>query len=263
MRRHLVTFFVVSLSIAQAYGQFSKPYSSRWQTRFSVGVNVPIQKLLKGDVTDNLLGYEDHNAYFQIFTTSLFFKKHWGLDIRLQSNMSSQNNDKKDNFARAMQAEYGDAYYITSSLRGTIGSDMFRGYLGVVYRFESERFLVYPMFSIGVMSFNTYAATVHLKERNANNIVQVTYENAGSSGSPFILAPSVTIGYRLMNRVAVHVDLASSYFSTDVGFTKQTKDLYTQAASTEISVNKQHVFSFSLGAGLILTIFEKNGRPDK
>lgn len=263
MHRHVFIFLMVVLSAAQTYGQFSTPYSSRWQTRLSAGVNLPITKLLKGDVTDDLVGYNNRYAYAQFLTTSVFFKKHWGVDIGIQFDMSSGRNDKRNAFERGMEATYGDAYHVTTSVSWPVGRDITCFYLGAIYRFESERFLIYPMFSIGYTSFDVHAGTVLLKEKNTNTIVQKTYTPRKSSMSPFTLAPSVALGYRWLNRVAVHVDIGGSYFLSDIQYTKATKDLYTQVETTDTFTNQRPVFSLRVGAGVIVTIFERNGRTKK
>ncbi len=262
MHKRLIILCVALLPLAQAYAQLSKPYSSRWQTRIVFGADIPIKKFLRGDVTDYLLGYDNNSGYLQFFNSSLFLSKHWGIDAGYQIQ-TAYAGDREASFLRVVEAEYGNAYYVTGFI-SDYGDTQGRGNLGVVYRYESKRFMVYPKFSIGFTTFGTNDATAYLKERNTNNIVQLKYNAKRFSSIPFTLIPSVSLGYRVFNRFAVNVDIAGAYFRSNISYTKQTQDLlYTEASSTEKLPIKRTALTLSIGLGLVFTIFEKNGKPDR
>lgn len=258
MRRRLIILCVALLPLAQVYAQLSKPYSSRWQTRIVFGTDIPIKKFLRGDVTDYLMEYDNNSGYMQFFNSSLFVSRHWGIDAGYQIQLAYTGN-QESNFRRGMEAEYGNAYYVTTSTSG-YDESRGRGNLGVIYRFESKRFMVYPKFSIGFTTFGTHGATAYLKEKNTNNIVQLKYNAKRFSSTPFTLIPSVSLGYRVANRFAVNVDIAGAYFRSNVSYTKQTQDLYTKVLSTENIAIKRSALALSVGFGIVFTIFEKNGR---
>jgi hypothetical protein len=258
MRRRLIVLCVALLPLAQVYAQLSKPYSSRWQTRIVFGTDIPIKKFLRGDVTDYLMEYDNNSGYMQFFNSSLFVSRHWGIDAGYQIQVAN-TGDREAGFQRRIETEYGDAYYVTAFI-SDYGEIQTRGNLGVVYRFESKRFMVYPRLSLGFTTFGTNDATAYLKEKNTNNIVELKYNAKGSSRAPFTLIPSVSLGYRVLNRFAVNVDIAGAYFRSNVSYTKQTQGLYAKILSTDNLSAKRSALALSVGFGIVFTLFEKDGR---
>ncbi len=187
MHKRLIILCIALLPLAQAYAQLSKPYSSRWQTRIVFGADIPIKKFLRGDVTDYLLGYDNNSGYLQFFNSSLFLSKHWGIDAGYQIQ-TAYAGDREASFLRGIEAEYGNAYYVTGFI-SDYGDTQGRGNLGVVYRYESKRFMVYPKFSIGFTTFGTNDATAYLKEKNTNNIVELKYNAKRSFQATLYLDP--------------------------------------------------------------------------
>jgi len=257
--RSLLVLCVALLPMSQAYAQLSKPYSSRWQTRIVFGTDMPIKNFPHGNAADYLVGYDSHAGYLQIFNSSLFFSRHWGLDAGYQIQMPS--TETESDFHRQLETEYGDAYYVTSFVDGDGGNGhQGRGNLGLIYRFESKRLLVYPKFSIGFTNFETNSGTAYLKEKNANTITQVRYEAKQYSRTPFTFIPSVSLGYRVRNRIAVNVDIAGAYFKSNIAYTKQTRDLYSEVISTEKLSMKRNALVLTVGLGIVFTIYEKDGK---
>ena len=242
------------------YGQDSLAYKSKWQTRFLFGANIPMTKLLQGAETDYLCQYDDNSYYWQILSISYFFHKHWGLEFNYQAGTSNRIRKRNDNFIANMQSQYSDTYYVNAGTGAAyddfnfIGGDIQRGYLGVVYRFETNRFYVYPKFAIGVISFYTDWGSADLKEKNSNIRSKVSYSSGKRPNNHFTFAPSVSFGYKISKRFFLNADIMFSYYKTNIVFEKEFTNLYTNERIVEYFDYKKGISTLSLGAGLILVI---------
>ena len=242
------------------YGQGSSAYDSKWQTKAIFGVNIPITKLYQGTEVDYLLGYDDNSYYWQILSVSYFFHKHWGLEFNFQTSISNRIRHRADYFNANMESEYIDKYYIRSG-SGTsnsefsiMGGDMLRGYIGAIYRFETDKLYIYPKFSIGVTSLYTDWGRVDLKEKNSNNEFKVSYSNGKGVNDYFTLASSASFGYKIMKRFYFNADIMFSYFRTNITYKKDFTNLYTNEHIVEHFDYKKNIFTLSLGVGLIFII---------
>lgn len=253
------TIFLVVLSFA-SLSLYSQSYKSKWQTKPSFGVYFPSTKLLKGVVTDNLLEYDDESFYWQVLSASYFFHKHWGIEFNFQAGSSGRISKRDDRFIRSIESTYGDQYFVTASTAASydnfsiIGGDIERGYLGVIYRLESKRFLLYPKFAIGVTSFRTNWGNAYLKEKESNNVLRVSFDPGKVPNDHFTIAPSLGLGYKLTKRVFFNVDLLTSYYKTNITFVKTVTDLNTGQESKEEIGYKKGMFNTALGAGLIIVL---------
>lgn len=240
-------------------------YQSKFQIRLLVGSDFPITRISQGVETDNLLQFDNSSFYIQPMypiTISYFFSKHWGAEFNMQGSLSNKVRNRGDKFIADMQSQYGDMFYVNalstsdpdfdSSL-----SDFFslRGFLGVIYRFETDKYYVYPKFSVGLTSFNTDRGSVNLKEKNSNNKYRVSHSNGGElSKDYFTLAPSVSLGYKISRRFFLNADIMFSYFKTDFVYEKTTTNLFTNEKSVVYFDYKKGISTLSLGAGLIYVI---------
>lgn len=256
-------FFIFSLCGVYANhvsGQDSLAYKSKWQTRFLVGTNIPMTKLLQGKETDYLLQYDDNSYYWQILSISYFFHKHWGLELNYQARTSSRVRQRGDNFTAKMQSEYDDKYYVSPRTGAMyddfnfLSGDMERAYLGVIYRFEANKLYVYPKFSIGVTSFYTDWGGAELKEKNANINYIVNYSSGKRPNDHFTLAPSFSFGYKITKRFYFNADIMFSHYKTDIVYEKKFTNLYTKESTVEYFDYKKSISTLSLGVGLIFVI---------
>jgi hypothetical protein len=262
IRKLFLTLFSFGIVACSVYGQYSAAYKSKWQTKTPIGVNIPITKLLQGAETDYLFQYDDHSYYWQPFSISYFFHKHWGLEINYQIGISGKVRKRVDNFKARMQLEYGDNYYPISETdcwgSGFVFLDgnIQRGYLGAIFRLETNKFYMYPKFSIGFVSFDTYWGKVDLKEKNSNLEYKVSYSNKPYSNENiyFTLAPSISFGYKIFERFYLNADVILSHYKASIEFEKEFTNLYTQISTVEYFDYKKDVFTLSLGAGVIFVI---------
>ena len=269
IRKLFFILFALGIFASSIYGQDSLAYKSKWQAKLLVGTNIPITKLLQGAETDYLFQYDDNSYYWQILSLSYFFHKHWGLEFNFQAGTSSRLREKSDNnlitkradnFNTNMQSQYGDNFYVNSGTGAEyddfnfFSGDIQRGYLGIIYRFETDKFYVYPKFSIGVISFNTDWGRADLKEKNSNIEYKVYYSSGKVSNDHFTLAPSVSFGYKILNRIYLNADVMLSYYKANIAYEKTTTNLYTSENTVEHFEYKKGISTLSLGAGLIFII---------
>ncbi len=268
MRGKLFILFFFGLISFNSNGQDTLAYKSKWQTKLLVGTNISMTKLLQGAETDYLLQYDDNSYYWQILSITYFFHKHWGLEFNYQAGTSSRIRQRGDNFMSNLQSKYNDDYYVSPNTgaiynNGFFEGDISRGYLGVIYRYETNKFYVYPKISIGIISFYTDWGKTDLKEKNSNIEHSISYLNKnrrGSSGAlassadHFTLAPSISFGYKIAKRFFFNVDIMFSYYKTNIVYEKTITNLFTNEKTVEHFDYKKGVSSLSLGAGLIFVI---------
>jgi len=260
MNKGLLIFSVLVLLTVNLYSQDTLNYASKWLTRPSIGFNIPLTTLLKGDITDNLFEFDDHSTYWQVLSVTYFFHKRWGVEFNFQGNGSSKISNRDERFLKSVQSEYGNEYFVTPSTgatydsRNLIGGNIERGYLGLIYRIELKRLLIYPKLAIGVTSFYTDWGQAFLKLKGSNTVLKVDYSSGKRPNDHFTVAPSLTIGYKLTKRVFFNIDIMTSYYKTDITFTKSTTDLNTGQGTIEKNKYRKNIYTLSLGTGLIIVI---------
>jgi len=253
----IFSFVIFSFSL---YGQDSLAYKSKWQTKLLIGTNIPMTRLLQGTETDYLFQYDDNSYYWQILSISYFFHKHWGLEFNYQAGTSSRIRQRGDNFTAIMQSEYNDRYFVSPKTGALyddfnfFSGDIERGYLGIIYRFETNRFYVCPKFAIGITSFYTDWGGADLKEKNSNIEYRINYSSGKRPNDHFTLAPSVSFGYKIAKRFFFNSDIMFSYYKTNIVYEKTTTNLYTSERTVEHFDYKKGISTLSLGAGLIFVI---------
>jgi len=121
--------------------------------------------------------------------------------------------------------------------------------------FETNEFYVYPKLGIGGTSFDAGWTRADLKEKNTNIQSRVGYSK-GNYGlvKNFILAPSVSFGYKLSRRLFLNTDIMLSYFRPNFRFEKEFRNLYTNESTVEYFDYKKDIFTLSLGAGFIFVL---------
>ena len=254
-RKLFFMLFLFGIFANGVYGQDSLAYKSKWQTKILVGMNIPITK--PQTEIDYLFQYDDYSFYIQPpLAISCFFHKHWGLEANFQVGYSSGIGKRGDKFVAAMQSEYGDKYYVRAGADGPSFS-FFRGYAGIIYRLETNKFYVYPKFSIGVLVFDTELKNVGLKEKNSNYEYTIWYSSTNKTDyhSYFTLASSASFGYKIVKRLYLNADIMLSYFKTNTVFEKEVTNLYTKEKTAEYFDYKKNIFTLSLSAGLIYVIY--------
>ncbi|MDO5607966.1 MAG: hypothetical protein Q4G08_05855 [Capnocytophaga sp.] len=156
----LILCVLVIISWQRISAQGSPAYYSKWQTKLATGVGFPITKLANGSEADYLVEHVDNaDVYYQIPSVTFFFKKHWGVEFNVL-NMETYYSP----FPSAESA-YGNNFYIREHSNTGISNPLQKIFLGVVYRYETDRFYVHPKFSVGTVSYDLYWRRIGLKEK--------------------------------------------------------------------------------------------------
>jgi len=249
MRRKL--FFILfsfGMFTYSIYGQESSVYISKLQTRALIGVSIPVTK---PDATFDYHISDKRSIYIHTpFSISYFFHKHFGVELNYQ--FETPIKDRTNTIITSVQSDYGDNYDVRLEKNDDIGSEKYQLYLGLVYRLETNKFYTYPKIGIGITGCYTDFEKMYLKEKNSNNEYQISY-----SGIPkfyFILAPSVSFGYKISKRIYFNADIMLSYYKPNIVYKKEFTNLYTKRSTVENIDYKKNIFTLSLGAGAIIVL---------
>lgn len=237
----------------------AQPYQSKWQFVPAYGANIPITKLPSKGITDNLIQHQNHTSYAQIVAATWFFKRRWGLSLKHQSMFSSDLSKRDDIFLSETNAEYEQDYFVTpfttaSYQRNGIFGGFERTMIGLIYRFENDRWFLYPEFSFGLTSFYTDWGSALLKKKNSNELLRLSYNRERGPNDFLTLALSSSIGYKLSKRFYVNAGVTTSWYQANLDFEKELLNLNTNLSTTENIDYNKHLFTFSAGAGLIFVI---------
>ena len=259
MLHRIFISLLVCLQAVHAYSQDSLRYKAKLLVDPSFGFYMPLTTLLKGDATDPLLQFDDHSHYWQVLSLSYFFHKHWGVTFTYQAGFSKSIAKKEGQFTESMQSQYSKDYYVTPSSDGNNYDPKFmgqiqRGYLGMIYRLESRHFFMYPKLAIGLTSFYANQGRVILKQKNANDVIEIFYLPNKQGYDRFTLAASASMGYKITKRVFINLNVLSSYYKSNITYTQTTIDRDSEQRATDIIKYKKNILSLGLGAGLIIVI---------
>ena len=250
--------------IMTCFCQDSIQYKSKFQWKSMVCNNFPLKKMAKGAITDNLNSYSDNSVSWQALSFTYFFSKHWGVDANFQLGGSSTHQYSPNIDINNQSYPKINNYYISSNnnywTQNPPLCDFNRVNLGIIYRLEKDKFVIYPKLSLGLTSFSTYSATEYLKQKNANDILQLDYvPNKSFSVTDFTVSASTTVGYRIRKRLIIFLDLTASLFRPDLSYSASITDLNTGIKSSTWNYGyKNDVSGLSLGTGIIIEMPTRN-----
>ncbi len=232
----------------------------KWHIKPAAGVNVPLTKLLGNGITDNLIGYDDHSFYWQIFSGTFFFHRSWGVELTCQTGVSNRFLNRHKRFISEIENTYGDRYYTSSSSDADtdrflpIGGNIDRFLVGLVYRIQKQKLLLMPRLLFGVTPFQTNSGQAFLKEKGTNTLLEISYDTDSSQVENFTIAPAFTIGYRLGKRTVANLDAMMSFYSAGFDYTESRRNTFTQRTQTKIIPYQKDIITFSVGVGLIIEL---------
>jgi hypothetical protein len=249
----LIPFFAIKVN-----GQDNDNYQAKIQINPSFGAIMPITKLLEGKAPDYLLSYENEIGYWQVVSGTYFFRQRLGVQFDVQVGFVNKPARREEKFQQHVLSDFGrDQYFVVDNPSFLVDqSDTYaRGRIGLVYRFEHNRWFLYPKFSVGISSISAQAAVVYLKEKDTNNMLKVSYQGTTSNSSFLDVAAGFSAGYKLSNRVYLNIDIAVSHFRNDIDYKKTVKNLANDdAASTETIAYRRTIFNLNAGAGVIIVL---------
>ncbi len=255
--KNTVILLVLVAAFNNLFGQEKTNSYSRFYLKPAGGINIPITKLLSGEIIDNLIEFDDNTYYTQFVSGNYFFSPKWGVELTYQTSSSEKISDQNVDSNTALEQKYGDTYFVSRKSFANVdlfmGGGIHKGYLGVVYRIEKPRFAIMPKFAFGITSFTTNSKSVFLKEKNSNSIYELSYKPEKKVNDNFMLAPSFTFGYKFTKRIMANVDVQYSYFKTNIKYIEEKTNLFTAEKTTiqTIDYNK-NVHTLSIGLGLII-----------
>jgi hypothetical protein len=262
MNTRFLSLCLLLFSACTLYGQDSTMYNARWITRPSIGVTIPLNKFLEGYITDDLIKYNDANAiYVQVISAAYFFHDRWGVEFNFQASVFSDMSRKGERFVSAVNSEYENDFFVIAStgpgkIHSLIEGDVGCGYLGLIYRIEFGKFLIYPKLAIGLTSLDTDWGNAYLKSKNSNTVQRVRYETEDQEMMIEFatIAPSILFGYKLSRRLFANLELTTAFSPVNITYSKTTTDLYSEQATTEKYHYKKNITRLGLGAGLIIVL---------
>ncbi len=254
----LLTLSVVGTLSAQ--GKVRAPYASKVHIGVAGGICFATRNLFIGAKTDHLLAYDRVLSYYQMGPLTYFFRRHWGVTLKVQLASSKNMRGRADRFIAQETTEYEAAYYVSASTSAKTPYDLAStgsvqyGHIGLTYRYENARYFIYPTLSVGWISFNLDNATTRLKEPNAHTITRIVYAPEGFFWEErFTITPSVMLGFKLSKYVWLHLDASTICYRPDFTYSQITTNLVTGESSPAIHYRyNRFMIDGSVGIGAML-----------
>lgn len=250
----LILFLTISIN---SYSKSDSVQFSRWYIKPAIGLNTPISNLLKGELSDHLISYDDHSFYLQLISGNLFFTKNWGVEFTYQLNAATSKSNSRSDFATGINDFASGNYFVNpdgTEYTGIASTNFDKVLIGAVYRIEKQRFLILPKLLFGLISYSAETENIVLKQRNSNSIYKLSYTPNESAGGEFILSPAITLGYRLNKFILLNCDFQYSIFNSSLVYEHAFRNTFTndtRITTIDYGGMKQ---SFSVGVGLIVEI---------
>ena len=70
--KKIVVLALIFNSFTFVFGQQKANTYSKWYLKPAAGINIPLTRLLNGEITDNLFEYGDNSYYWQIISGNYF-----------------------------------------------------------------------------------------------------------------------------------------------------------------------------------------------
>lgn len=255
--RTAIFVLLMFLFTRDVIGQNMKPI--KWVVRPSFGYTVPVSKLSKGYITDNLVGYDSPAYYWQFISSSYFFND-WGIEFSFQANHNASLNDRHARFSKVIEEKYSGDYYVSTSSGAMddtfnyVGGSIEKGSLGPVYKKELKKLIFIARALIGVTSFYTEHAQTDLKRKGTNERLHLSWSTGKVPKDNFTFNPSFTIGYRIFDRVVIDFDLNYWIYTIDFDYTETITNLYTHEVQYQKYNYSDVINELSFGLGFMIII---------
>lgn len=256
MRTKLLIFLAFFYT-GSVYSQTGKPV--RWIVNPSFGYTIPITTLNKGFITDDLVGFDNSNIYWQFISLTYYFSN-WGLEFSFKINPGMSLNDTHSKFAKALDEMYSENYFLTTSSSADIpGFKIFAGSIkkrsiGPVYKIERDRLFFVSRAMIGLTSFETYHGDSHLKGKGTNERINIDWTTGRHVNDFIAFNPSFALGYRLADRLIINFDLNYWFYNISFEYTENKRSLITNEIQTQKYVYSGLINDLSFGLGLMIVL---------
>jgi hypothetical protein len=266
MNRFIFTVVCFASAVGAIFGQEQR-YQSKITLTPNVGVNFPVSKFLRGDVTDNLIGYSHSTVYWQTISGAFYFTKRLGVQLDVQLGWVNKGYAREDQFKREAVEEFGiGKYYVLDASKIELFTDISsytRSTIGAVYRFEGDRWYCNPKLAIGLITIGSQSGVVFLKEKDTNNIIRVRYDPDDRQYDWLNLVAGMSTGYKLKPRLYINFDLMLNSFHANGAYHKTVVNLFDGASTTDVISYRRNAFSLnaSVGAIIVLQKFKEFRNP--
>ncbi|WP_295935457.1 hypothetical protein [uncultured Alistipes sp.] len=172
MKRSIYIIAVVLLLPLGTSAQKIEEYSSKLQMRFGFGITVSATKLFDNSrITDYALGYKSNYAYGQLLNISYFPWKRFGFEFNARHPLAYVGN-----FDKRVEAAYPGYLLLEKDNNESVANADYD--LLFVYRYEKNRFYIYPKLSVGAVIICSQRFAYTFKMENSNELYQVIYKKS-------------------------------------------------------------------------------------
>lgn len=245
-----IILFLSILVCNTGFCQESDPSHDRWYINFSAGYLNQDADFVQKSVADYLITSNEATGYGKFLSSSYYFPFKLGLEFGLVANFH-EHGGSTDVFRTMVKREYGDDYFVDFNppYRYNEGSSEASAsvFVGLSYKFETNRWIFIPRVQYGYSSFQAQDATVILKERGSNQIEEESYKAAEGDDGFSSWTPGAFIGYRLFGSVLVGLEARYNQYDCDLNYEIERKNLYSGETSTQIVDYSQEIRNYYLG----------------
>ncbi len=241
-------YLLSSWLLAQQQG----PY--QWSVRSNAGAAFPLARLKSGEVTDQLIDYDDQYFYWQFASFEYFIKDNLALSVSLQGHAFTDADQRGMQMDAELQERFGDNYFISTSPY-SFGPKLNMNanlYLGLAFAKRYRRLSLVPKVQIGFTSFFINALNVNLKERNTNTRLQLVYDfsTARRPQDNFTLLTGLLTEFQLAQNLSLDLNLQTYFFSTRFSYQEEIRDTFTEERVSREFDYRKVVGTFSIGLGI-------------
>ncbi|MEL6866977.1 MAG: hypothetical protein AAFP19_21310 [Bacteroidota bacterium] len=222
--------------------------------RTNVGVAFPLTKLKTGDITDNLIEYENQQVFWQAINLNILFNN-IGLNLTLQLVPFQGREEREREMIATLQERYGENYIVRSEFLPPYYQPLnvnVHPYAGFSFAKRWKRWAIIPKFQIGLTSFDILPANFTIKERNVNRILAVDYDfnTQYRPQDNFTLMTGFITEFALTSHLMLDLNIQGYMFKTKFRFTETVRDTFTEEISQEEFDYTKWIHQLSIGIGL-------------
>ena len=256
-----ISALIIGIFLAYgAQGQTQDSTFQKWYWQPNYGFNIPLSSFEQGGFTDYLMALSDQSQYWQLIQASYFWSPHWGIEAGVQANDSRAIFDRYQDFQDESQNEFGDQYFVDPIAGSEFTAFNFltgnfqHGYLGIVYRKETIKWIWLPSFRMGLSSYQADWGQQLLKEIDANKVRTIRYQPDEINQDRFYVGLAFTAGYRIMKNLHLSLNSQFNYFQTNTLFEISDRDHITDETTRRFRRYNNNIYSLSLGIGLVVAL---------
>ncbi|MBV4359330.1 hypothetical protein [Pinibacter aurantiacus] len=195
---------------------------------------------------------------FVIGRIAYFFSKKWGAEFEFLPWIAKSSDAGKAQ--QYLINQFTSKYYVTAPWpQNNIDAGVVSFMIGPTYKITTGRFMIMPKLLFGINSYdgmmNNY--TLHLKEKQGNEIIDMTYNwnQDASTEIGWVFSPACTFSYRVTKILAVNMSVNYLYSpSVRLVYTTTEQNYKSQRQTTQEYIFETTFQSVAVGAGFSLLL---------